>query len=345
LGVNEKYIKKCLKLASRGFGYVSPNPMVGCLIVHNGKIIGEGYHEKYGGPHAEINAFKSVKNKKLLKDSTLYVSLEPCAHHGKTPPCADAIIKYGIKKVVIGSVDPNPLVKGKGIAKLMQAGCDITIGVLEKECMDLNKRFFTFQLEKRPYIILKWAMTKDGFIDKRRGQTEEPLKITGAEAGKLSHAWRSEEQAIMVGTNTAVMDNPELTTRKVKGRSPIRIVMDRKLRIPANSNIFNNFASVIVLNSKSNRKEENREFVKVQFNGNKLDSAMKALYRRNIQSVIVEGGAELLGSFIEEGLWDEARVFVSNAEIGTGIKAPHLDSMVDNKTKTGKDTLLYYVRK
>lgn len=343
--VHEKYIKKCLILAAKGLGNVEPNPMVGCVIVHNGKIIGEGHHEKYGGPHAEINTINAIKNKELLKESTLYVSLEPCSHHGKTPPCADAILNYGVKKVVIGSVDPNPMVKGKGIAKLVRGGCDVITGVLENECMDLNKRFFTFYHEHRPYIILKWAMTKDGFIDKIRQQNQNPLKITGAAANKLSHIWRSEEQAIMIGTETAIKDNPSLTTRHVKGRSPIRIVMDRNLRIPEESNIFNNFASVIVLNAKKNAQKGNTAFVKIKFDGDKLDGIMAELHKRNIQSVIVEGGAKLLYSFIKQGLWDEARVFTSTLKIGEGVKAPEFAYKATAKIKVGKDTFTQYVRK
>lgn len=257
-------MEQCLRLAAKGLGNVAPNPMVGCVIVHKGKIIGEGFHEKFGGPHAEINALKFVKNKALLKDSTLYVTLEPCSHQGKTPPCANAIIRHGIKRIVIGSVDPNPLVKGKGIAKLIRSGCNVITGIMEKECMELNKRFFTFHHKKRPYIILKWAMTKDGFIDKKRKvlqpakmeQRVNPLKITGLQADNLSHKWRSEEQAIMVGTNTAIMDNPSLTTRHVKGTSPIRIVIDKNLLIPAKSNIFSNFATAIVFNGKKTGKGE-----------------------------------------------------------------------------------------
>ncbi len=351
MSVHEKYIKKCLKLAVKGFGNVAPNPMVGCVIVHQGKVIGEGYHQKYGGPHAEINAINSVKKKELLKNSTLYVSLEPCAHHGKTPPCADAILKYGIKKVVIGSVDPNPLVKGKGIAKLIQGGCDVITGVLEKECMELNKRFFTFHREKRPYVILKWALTKDGFIDMKRDEPRQstvhskPLKITGAQANKLSHKWRSEEQAIMIGTHTALMDNPKLTTRNVKGQSPVRIVLDRNLSIPASSNIFSNFASVVVLNVRKNARQGNIEFVKMKFREDLPDSAMTELYKRNIQSVIVEGGAKLLNSFIEQGLWDEARVFSSGLKIKEGVKAPEFSYKATSKIKVGNDTLTKYARK
>jgi diaminohydroxyphosphoribosylaminopyrimidine deaminase / 5-amino-6-(5-phosphoribosylamino)uracil reductase len=337
-------MKRCLTLAAKGFSKVAPNPMVGCVIVHNGKVTGEGYHKKFGEAHAEINAINSVKNKALLKDSTLYVSLEPCAHYGKTPPCADAIIKHGIKKVVIGCVDPNPKVKGKGVAKLIKGGCDIITGVLEKECMDLNKRFFTFHQEKRPYIILKWAMTSDGFIDKKRLKSVNPLKITGKEADLLSHSWRSEEQAIMVGTDTVLMDNPKLTTRSIIGRSPIRIVADRNLRIPSNSNIFSNFASVIVLNSKKNKKQGNIEFVKVKFDKEKLDNLLAELYKRNIQSVIVEGGAKLLSSFIKQDLWDEARVFKSGKKISEGLKAPLLGAKVISKIKVGSDTLTKYIK-
>ncbi|HTB32672.1 MAG TPA: bifunctional diaminohydroxyphosphoribosylaminopyrimidine deaminase/5-amino-6-(5-phosphoribosylamino)uracil reductase RibD [Bacteroidia bacterium] len=338
-------MKRCLSLAAKGLGNVAPNPMVGCVIVYKGKIIGEGYHEKYGEAHAEINAIESVKNKNLLRGSTLYVTLEPCAHHGKTPPCADAIIKMGLKNVVIGCVDPNPVVKGKGIAKLIMSGCNIITGVLEDECTNLNKRFFTFYKEKRPYIIIKWAMTRDGFIDKKRLISEKPLKITGEKANKLLHKWRSEEQAIMVGIKTAIMDNPKLTTRKVKGKSPIRIVLDRKLQIPANSNIFNNFASVIVLNEKKNVKSGNVEFIKVKFKDEELDTILTELYKHNIQSVIVEGGAKLLNSFIKQGLWDEARVFSSKDKIGEGVKAPLFKGLVKDKIKVGGDTLTLYVRK
>ncbi len=340
LKIHDSYMRLCINLAAKGFGHVSPNPMVGCVIVYNGKIIGEGYHKKYGQAHAEINAIRSVKNKTLLKESTLYVTLEPCAHYGKTPPCADAIVKLGIKRVVIGSVDPNPQVKGKGIAKLVKGGCDVVTGVLEKECIDLNRRFFTFHREKRPYIILKWAMTKDGFMDSIRSPDEKPLKITGVAADKLSHTWRSEEQAIMIGTNTALMDNPSLTTRLVKGNSPVRVLIDRSLRVPLNSKVFNNFASVIVLNEKKSSKKGNVEFVKVKFKGDELRPLLNELYKRNLQSVIVEGGAKLLNSFIKEDLWDEARMFVSNKEIGRGVKAPLINSSLLSKIKVGKDTLI-----
>lgn len=344
LSTHDKYMKHCLKLAAKGLGNVAPNPVVGCVIVCKGKIIGEGYHQQFGEAHAEINAINSVKDKSLLKDSTLYVSLEPCSHHGKTPPCADAIIKHRIKRVVIGSIDPNPLVKGKGIAKLMRGGCYIVTGVMEKECINLNKRFFTFFLEKRPYIILKWAMTKDGYIDRKRKKQEKPLKLTGKAADKLSHKWRSEEQAIMVGINTVIRDNPSLTVRAVKGNSPIRIVVDRSLKIPSGSKIFNNFASVMVLNEKKNIKSGNVDYVKIKFDGENLNNLLGELYKRNMQSVIVEGGAKLLSSFIRQGFWDEARVFVSDKKIGEGIKAPSFTGKLNRKIKVGKDTLNLYLK-
>src|SRR6185312_3408181 len=344
--IHEKYMQQAINLAIKSFGRVAPNPMVGCIIVYKGRVIGKGYHEKYGEAHAEINAIHSVKNKALLKDATLYVTLEPCAHHGKTPPCADAIVKQGIKKVVIGCIDPNPLVKGKGIAKLMHSGCNIITGVLEKECTELNKRFFTFQREKRPYIILKWAMTKDGYMDRIRTIDEQPLKITGKEADKLSHKWRGEEQAIMAGTRTILMDNPRLTNRltsgQLKDKSPIRILLDRNLVIPREANIFNKFASVIVLNEKKNSQSGNTEFLKVKFKNNSLDTILNELYKRNIQSILVEGGASLLNSFISQNLWDEARVFISAQKIDNGIKAPTITGKLRFKIKTGSDTLYEY---
>lgn len=347
MDIHQKYMKQAINLAIKGYGRVAPNPMVGCVIVYKGKVIGKGYHEKYGEAHAEINAIRSVKNKALLKESTIYVTLEPCAHHGKTPPCADAIIKHGIKNVVIGSIDSNPLVKGKGIARLMRSGCNIITGVLEKECMELNKRFFTFHREKRPYIILKWAMTNDGYMDKMRTRDEKPLKITGKKADKLSHTWRSEEQAIMVGTNTVLMDNPMLTNRlakgKLKDKSPVRIVLDRNLIIPGQANIFNNFAPVMVLNEKKKSRTGQTEFVKIKFKKISLGVILDELYKRNIQSVIVEGGALLLNSFLSQNLWDEARVFVSSKKIGNGRKAPTINGKLRLKIKTGPDTLYEYL--
>ena len=338
----QTYMQRCLELAIMGLGKVAPNPMVGCVIVNNGKVIGEGYHKAFGEAHAEVNAINSVMNKALLASSQLYVSLEPCAHFGKTPPCADLIIKHNIKRVIIGCIDPNPLTRGKGIEKLIKNGCDITIGALEQECMELNKRFFTFIEKKRPYIIMKWAQSEDGFIDGKRTKDETPAKITGSEPDTLSHQWRSEEQAIMVGTNTVIMDNPLLTTRLIKGKSPIRVLIDRHLKVKDNANIFNNFASVIVFNEEKTETKGNVEFVKINFEYPVPETVMKELYSRNIQSIIIEGGRKLLQSFIDYGMWDEARVFTSGKKLNDGVKAPAFQYSVTNERKIGTETLREY---
>jgi diaminohydroxyphosphoribosylaminopyrimidine deaminase/5-amino-6-(5-phosphoribosylamino)uracil reductase len=343
----ENYMQMCLNLAAKGLGKVAPNPMVGCIIVYKGEVIGEGYHHKYGEAHAEINALQSVKDKSLLKDASLYVSLEPCSHKGKTPPCADAIIASGIRNITAGVLDPNPLVSGKGIERMVKSGFNVRTGVLEKDCIDLNKRFFTFHRLKRPYIILKWAQTADGFIDRFRSPNETPEKITCEEADILDHQWRSEEQAIMVGTNTVLMDNPRLTVRKVKGRSPIRIVLDRTLRIQGPMHIFDNFANTIIFTEKKiEDKKEGKmgaEYVRLNFGKDLLSNVMNELYKREIQSLIVEGGAMLLGSFIKSGLWEEARVFVSTKELMAGIPAPVFSPPFGGRgLKTGIDTLLTF---
>ncbi len=320
---HQKYMKRCIELAKLGMGNVAPNPMVGSVIVHKGKIIGEGFHRQYGQAHAEVNAINSVKNKDLLKESTIYVNLEPCAHHGKTPPCADLILEKQIPKVVIACVDTFAKVAGKGIEKLRNSGCDVTVGVLEQESIDLNKRFFTFHNKKRPYIILKWAETIDGFIDiSRRGKNAvEPYWITNSLSKKLVHKWRTEEAAFMVGTNTAINDNPQLTVREWKGRNPLRIVIDRELRLPQTLNIFDNEAKTIVFNSKKHNFADNIEFIKIKFNDS-LHEIINELYVRDIQSVVVEGGRLLLESFIQNNLWDEARVFIGNKKFKAGTKAP-----------------------
>src|ERR1051326_7252758 len=258
---HEKYMKRCLELAEKGFGKVAPNPMVGSVIVCDNKIIGEGHHKKFGEAHAEVNAINSVKDKSLLKKSTLYVNLEPCSHFGKTAPCADLIIRYKIKYVVIGSIDTNPLVAGRGIQKLVSVGIDVMVGILEDECKELNKRFFTFYEKKQPYIILKWAETADGFI----GIKNERLKITTEKANKVVHQWRSEEQVIMVGTNTALCDNPKLTTRLVKGKNPLRVVVDEKLNIPYKFHLLDKKIPTIVFTAKKKSSAKNLEYVKIDF--------------------------------------------------------------------------------
>ena len=340
---HEQYIKRCLELAAKGLGQVAPNPMVGAVIVCDGKIIGEGYHRKFGEAHAEVNAIASVKEKGLLKNSTLYVSLEPCSHHGKTPPCVDLILLHNIPYAVIGCVDTNPLVKGKGIQKLIEGGIDVKTGVLEKECRELNKRFFTFHEQKRPFIILKWAQTEDGFLDKKRksGDGERPLQISNEKARILSHQWRSEEQAIMVGTNTALLDDPELTVRLVKGKNPLRILLDRNLRVPASAHLLDGSTPTLVLNEKKIQDLPDLEYYLLDFSlGNKfIENIMQVLYRKNIQSVIIEGGAQLFHSWISNGWWDEARVIISKEKIGDGIKAPDLNSSLSSEQVIGNNKL------
>jgi diaminohydroxyphosphoribosylaminopyrimidine deaminase/5-amino-6-(5-phosphoribosylamino)uracil reductase len=320
-------MQRCLQLAANGFGNVAPNPMVGCVIVYDHKIIGEGYHANYGEAHAEVNAINSVKDKSLLKDATLYVSLEPCSHHGKTPPCSDLIIESGIKKVVVASGDTNPLVAGKGIEKLKRAGVEVISGVLETEARELNKRFFAFHEQKRPYIILKWAQTADGYIDRKRADNTEPaLQISNEQSKRLLHKWRSEEQAIMVGRSTARLDNPRLDVRLVSGKNPLRIVLDKNAELAESLNLFNSSQQTIVFTSKKTEAKNNLEFVVIDFEKNVLQQMMSVLFYKQIQSVIAEGGTKLLQSFIDQDLWDEARVIISEAFIGDGVEAPQLNA-------------------
>ena len=339
---HDKYMHRCLELAVRGLGKVAPNPMVGCVIVGDNGTLGEGYHDAFGGPHAEVNAINSVDNKAALKNATLYVSLEPCAHQGKTPPCTDAIIASGIRKVVIGCQDPNPLVKGKGIEKLKEAGCTVEIGVLEKDCMEVNKRFFTFHERKRPYIILKWAQTSDGFIDKKRTKEESPEKITQPEIEIMVHLWRSQEQAIMVGTHTVIMDNPKLTARKAGVKTPLRVILDKSLKIPTTANIFDKEAPTLIFTEQSPPSNNGVEYKHVEFDTKLIQSMLTELYNRNIQSVIVEGGEKLLKSFIEKDLWDEGKVFYSAKTLGEGVSAPNFPFPSKGEIKIGDDTLVLY---
>ncbi len=318
----QAYMKHCLLLAAKGLGSVAPNPMVGCVIVHNGIVIGEGYHEQYGGPHAEVNAINSVADKSLLAQSTLIVNLEPCSHKGKTPPCADLIIEHKIKTVVIGCGDTNPLVAGKGINKLKKAGIEVVTDILKDECLELNKRFFTYHEKKRPYIILKWARTKDGFISKAPPFKKEENWITNEESKKLVHQWRAQEQAIMIGTKTALLDNPELTVRLAEGKNPLRVVIDENLVIPFSSHIFSEDTETLVFTSLNAQDRNHVSYFKTDFSKNILPQVMEVLYERKIISVIVEGGAHLLKSFIEDNLWDEARIFTGNKFFQSGLKSP-----------------------
>ena len=332
---------RCLELARLGAGDVAPNPMVGSLIVYDGKIIGEGYHRKYGGPHAEVNAINSVSDKEILKKSTLYVSLEPCAHHGLTPPCSDLIIKKEIPEVVIGTVDPFSEVAGKGIEKLEKAGVKVVSGVLEKECREWNKRFFTFHEKKRPYVILKWAQTMDGFIDATRNPESfgQPTWITGNLALRLVHKIRSEESAILVGTNTAEKDNPSLTVRHWPGENPYRIVLDKNLRLPGSLHLFDDLERTMVFNFKKNEVTGLISYVKIDSEKELLPQIMEELYQRNILSVIVEGGRQLLASFFEAGCWDEAHIFIGDTCFYEGIRAPQIKGKLIASEILGNDQL------
>ncbi len=319
----QKYMQRCLELAALGLGNVAPNPMVGCVVVHEGKVIGEGYHEKYGEPHAEVNAIRSVKNRELIPLSSLYVSLEPCAHYGKTPPCSDLIIENRIPRVVVGTIDPFAQVAGKGIEKMQKAGINVKVGILENECRELNRRFFTFHEKKRPYIILKWAQTADGFIDRERTEErEKPEWITNELARRLVHKQRSEEAAILIGTNTAEKDNPSLTVREWKGNQPFRIVLDCKGRLSPNLHLFDGTVPTLVFTAKEIKSRRFVEYVKIDFGNNPLTQIMDYLYKNDIQSVIIEGGTQLLTSIISSGLWDEAHVYQGNQFFGGGVEAP-----------------------
>jgi diaminohydroxyphosphoribosylaminopyrimidine deaminase/5-amino-6-(5-phosphoribosylamino)uracil reductase len=339
---------RCLELASLGAGNVAPNPMVGAVLVHDDRIIGEGYHEKFGAPHAEPNCISSVReqDRDLIAKSVLYVSLEPCVHLGKTPPCTDLIIRNKIPKVVVGCHDPFKEVDGKGIGKLRAAGVEVEVNVLEQECKNLNKRFFTFHTEHRPYIILKWAQTANGKI---AGQGSNRLHITNDFTNRLVHKWRSEEAAILVGTNTALADNPQLTTRLWAGNNPVRVVIDLDLRLPSSLEVFNDKARTIVFNKVKHEDRAHISFYQVTDDVNVIHQVSNALYQSNIQSVLVEGGAKILQSFIDDATWDEARVITnrhpdSHREvIGNGLPAPVLVN-VEKITEQNlfSDTIEFY---
>jgi len=343
VNIHEKYIKRCINLAQNGLGTTFPNPMVGSVIVYENQIIGEGWHKKAGEPHAEVNAIRSVKDKSLLKKATIYVSLEPCSHFGKTPPCCDLIIEHQIPNVVVGTVDPNEKVAGNGIKKLIAAGANVTVGVLEKECNELNKRFFTFHQQKRPYIILKWAQSQDGFLspEKEIEQDRKPVWITNAYSRQLVHKWRSEEQAILAGTQTVIDDNPKLNTRDWSGNNPVRVVLDQNNRIPKESFVFDNTVKTIVFTkSETNLSAENTNFEVIDFNQNIIPQILAVLHQNQIQSIIIEGGLQTLQSFIDENIWDEARIFIGNISFEKGTKAPMIQMKNPIKTYIQSDKLL-----
>ena len=322
--VDEKFMLRAIELARLGMGEVSPNPMVGCVIVHNGVIIGEGYHTRFGMAHAEVNAVSRVKNKDLLKESTLYVTLEPCSHHGKTPPCADLILLHQIPNVVVGTADPFAEVAGRGIERLRRGGCNVLQGFLEEKCIELNRRFFTFHQKKRPFIILKWAQTADGFIDIDRTHENygQPTWITNDLSRIAVHKMRSDESAILIGTNTAQKDNPSLTVRDWIGKPPLRLVIDKELKLADGLALFDGKVPTVVYTSQTASDQPNLEFRTINFNGDEVGQILADLHRRGILSLIVEGGQKLLNTFIGQGIWDEARMFVGKNIFHGGVKAP-----------------------
>ncbi|NOT75596.1 MAG: bifunctional diaminohydroxyphosphoribosylaminopyrimidine deaminase/5-amino-6-(5-phosphoribosylamino)uracil reductase RibD [Cyclobacteriaceae bacterium] len=334
----EHFMQRALDLARLGMGKVSPNPLVGCVIVLNDKIIGEGWHDIYGGPHAEVNAVSSVADKTSLSEATVYVNLEPCAHHGKTPPCADMLINHKVKKVVIANIDPFEKVAGKGIDKLRSAGIEVVTGILNEKGHELNKRFFTFVNIKRPYIILKWAETLDGFIAR---ENYDSKWISNASSRQLVHRWRSEEDAILIGTNTALHDNPKLNVREWSGRNPIRIVIDRHLRLNSDLKLFDGSQLTLCYNTVRSGESKNLFFIKLS-ERDFISGVINDLFNRSIQSVIVEGGTKTLEAFIAGNTWDEARVFRSSKTFELGIAAPSLKGKLITEQKIESDTLSVY---
>lgn len=340
---HQQYIKRCIELAKNGLGTTYPNPLVGSVIVYNDEIIGEGWHRKTGEPHAEVNAINSVKDKSLLSKATIYVSLEPCSHFGKTPPCCDLIIAHNIPNVVIGTIDPFAKVAGNGIKKLMEAGKNVTVGVLEDECNELNRRFFTFHTQKRPYIILKWAESQDGFIAPTTKDQQEPVWITNTFSRQLVHKWRTEEQAIIVGTNTVLEDNPKLDARDWYGQNPVRIVLDKSGKINQDYHVKDQKSKTIVITEQENlTSTENLIYENCIFDIRLVFSICTILYKNNIQSVIIEGGSQTLQSFIDANLWDEARVFKGATSFSTGIKSPTISHKKTTKQGILKDELLIF---
>ncbi|WP_431295073.1 bifunctional diaminohydroxyphosphoribosylaminopyrimidine deaminase/5-amino-6-(5-phosphoribosylamino)uracil reductase RibD [Pedobacter sp. P26] len=344
---DEFYIKRCLELATLSIGNVNPNPMVGCVIVLNDKILGEGYHQQYGKAHAEPNAVKAVfdqygdEAETLLKQATAYVSLEPCAHFGKTPPCADLFVKHQIKKVVIGNRDPFSSVDGKGIEKLKNAGIEVLSGVLDDECRYLNRRFFTRIQQQRPYIILKWAETANGYFATKDGHQKW---ISGALAKRLAHQWRTEEDAILIGKQTAIMDNPQLTSREWPGKNPIRLIIDKNLQVPLSNHIFNAQAKTIIFNEIKTDVVDNIHYIQMEDMHFYLAQKIAfQLYLMDIQSVIIEGGANILNQFLSTNLWDEARIITSSNSWTEGVPSPTINGNLKEQIQIGNDKLSIYI--
>ena len=343
MSTHDVYMQRCLQLAKKGIGSARPNPSVGAVIVYQDTIIGEGFTSPYGGSHAEVNAIASVREKDLLKQATLYVTLEPCSHYGKTPPCADLIVKTGIPKVVIGCMDTNSLVSGKGILRLREAGCLVTVGVLEDACKAHHKRFFTVQEKKRPYIILKWAESRDGFIAPLVKEEQKPVWISNIYSRQLAHKWRAKEQAILIGTNTAIDDQPQLNVRDWSGHDPIRVVIDQHLRIPKDNPIYSGKVKTLILTAQEKVSESPfLSFETIKFSKSLPLEICNRLQKHNIQSVLIEGGSQTLQSFIDNNLWDEAFVFTGEPLFKEGVLAPRFNGQLTMEEVVGNDRLQLY---
>lgn len=338
---DEQFMLRALELAQAGRGFVSPNPMVGSVIVCDGEIIGEGWHKQYGGPHAEVNAVNAVADKKLLAESTVYVNLEPCSHVGKTPPCADMLVAHRVKRVVIANRDTNPLVSGRGISKLEESGIAVTTGILEREGRDINKRFFTAMEQRRPYIILKWAQTADGFLAREGGNSKW---ISNEFSRQLVHKWRTEEDAILVGAGTVQQDNPRLNVRDWTGRNPVRVVIDRSLTLKGDFHIFDGTQRTILYNTQQDDASNRHTTIRLR-QETFLRDLLSDLLERKIQSIIVEGGLKILEAFIVAGFWDEARVFTSVERFQKGIPAPALRGNLVKREMIMNDMLEYYTQR
>lgn len=342
MNADEHFMKRCLQLARNGQGTTYPNPMVGCVIVHEGSVLGEGWHEKAGAPHAEVNAINQVRDKSLLRESTLYVNLEPCSHFGRTPPCANLIVKHKIPRVVIGSQDPNEKVAGKGIATLQESNTEVLLNVLEAACDELNKRFFTYHRNKRPFVILKWAQTNDGFIAPPIRKAREPVWITSKASRQRVHKLRAQEQAILVGTKTALEDNPSLTTRDWQGGNPLRIVLDRDNKLPEDLCLKDGLTPTLIYTSEKVQDQPTLKFEQIDFDEDILPQIFESLYNLGIQSLVVEGGAKTLESFITANLWDEAYIFTGADTFKEGIRAPEIHGALTSEETIGRDLLQIY---
>lgn len=337
---DEQFMQRCIELSKLGLRKAAPNPSVGCVIAHQDLIIGEGFTSPYGGAHAEVNAINSVARKELLAESTVYVSLEPCSHHGKTPPCSDLLIDSDVKRVVVGCKDPFSEVNGAGIAKLKNAGIEVTVGVLEKKCEESHQRFVTYHEKKRPYVILKWAETADGFVDYIRAKKETPLKITSSASSTFVHKWRTEEAAILVGKNTVLLDDPMLTARKFDGPNPIRIILDTEGNLPNSSQVFSADSQTLVFTMNCSYKNNNAMVTYVA--DLSTETILKELHQRGVSSVFVEGGPTVHQSFFESGNWDEIRRFVSSESIGQGVPALRITNKAIAVEEVGSDKLMTY---